>query len=66
MISFDPTPDIGTEEKKPAAAPVFGVGNLTEAPKSEPDTRLPSERLNVSQSERMHAEADKHFAGGAR
>ena len=48
MISFDPTPDIGTEEKKPAAAPVFGVGNLTEAPKSEPDTRLPSERLDVS------------------
>ena len=65
MISFDPTPDIGqVPESKPA--PLFGVGNLTEAPKSEPDTRLPSERLQVSQSDRMKADADRHFAGGAR
>ena len=72
MVSFDPTPDLGpVQETKATPAPAFGVGNSTTRPAQveEADTRLPSERLfSASQSERMRAAADRHFAsveGGA-
>ena len=70
-MSFDPTPDLGpVEETKPVAVPAFGAGNSETRPASieEADTRLPSERFHASQSERMRAAADRHFAsveGGA-
>lgn len=75
MTAFDPTPDLGPVPASPRLiawlrrrdlhAPAFGAGNLTEAPQEEPETRLPSERLPASQSDRMRAEANRHFAGGA-